>query len=81
MGHFDLFRNVPTLRKYFGVLGLFLQQIVILDIVFGFVFFNSTWEHRLNVFVNIFYFFKKCTRSVNNFRTKDLFEMFVDLGS
>ena len=32
----------------------FVQQIVILNIVFGFCVFNSLWEHWLNLFLNIF---------------------------
>ena len=42
-----------------------------LNIVFGFCVFDCIWEHRLDVFLNIFRKTKttKNPRSVNNFRT------------
>ena len=35
-------------KTYFGVLGVFVKGIVILNIVFGFVVLNSIWRHGLN---------------------------------
>ena len=51
----------------------FVKQIVILNIVFGFCVFNSLWEPRLNVFLNICSKMSKTDpRSVNEFRTDHL---------
>ena len=35
---------------YFGIFGVFVKQIVIFNIGFGFCVFNSIWEHRLKIF-------------------------------
>ena len=69
-------------RKYFGILGVFVKQIVILNIVFGFVVLNSIWEHGLKtLFDNFSNIFKKCPRSVNNSRTEHLGAYFWDCWS
>ena len=36
-------------RKYFGFLGVFVKQLVIFNIGFGFCVLNSIWEYTLNV--------------------------------
>ena len=41
-------------RKYFGVFGYFVKQIVNWNSVFGFVVLNSIWEDTLNVFSTFF---------------------------
>ena len=43
----------PDFESVLVLLVCFVQQIVILNIVFGFVVFNSMWEHRLNECLNI----------------------------
>ena len=73
---FFFFRKYTTFRKYFCVFGLFCTIIVILNIGFGFVVFDSLWEHRLNVCFTIFQkMHKKKTR------TDHCFEVFAVLGS
>ena len=42
------------IKKYFGFWGVFVKQIGILNIGFGFVVLNSIWEHTLNVFLTLF---------------------------
>ena len=37
-------------RKYFGFFGVFVKEIVIFNIGFGFCVLNSIWEHRLKIF-------------------------------
>ena len=37
-------------RQCFGFLGVFVREIVIFNIGFGFCVLNSTWEHRLKIF-------------------------------
>ena len=37
-------------RKYFGIVGVFVKQIVILKVGFGFCVFKSIWKHRLKIF-------------------------------
>ena len=44
-------------RKYFGIFGVFVKQIVIFNIGFGFVVLNSIWEHGLKICFDIFSFF------------------------
>ena len=80
MKYFENFPKNPKNWIYFGIDGLLLYNKSFLNIGFGIVVFNSIWEHGLNVFLNIFSKNKK-HRSVNNFRTKDLFDIWEDLGS
>ena len=59
--------------KYFGFGGVFVKQIVIFYIGFGFVVLNSIWWLGLKICFDIrSNTFKKRPRSVNNFRTKHL---------
>ena len=46
-------------RKYLGIFGVFVKQLVILNSVFGFVVLNSIWVHGLKMFFDIFRFFSK----------------------
>ena len=69
---FDYFQHFPKLRKRF----------VILSIGFGFCVFNSIWEHRLNLFLNICSnknpkFSLKCEQ----FSYRLLFDVFGDVWS
>ena len=61
----------------------FVKEIVILNIVFGFVVLNSIWEHGFKQFLDIVskMFKNKCPRSVNNFRTEHLGRYFLDFWS
>ena len=69
------------------MLGVFVKQIVVFNIGFGFCVFNSIWEHRLKIFFDpknrkidpqkIEHF----PRSVNNFRTEHLGGYFWDFWS
>ena len=57
-------------RKCFGIFGVFIQQIVVLNIGFGFCVFRSIWEHGLKQFFEHFFEFVQTNpRSVINFRT------------
>ena len=47
---FFRFLKNPKLRKYFGIVGAFVKEIVIFNIGFGFCVCNSIWEHRLKMF-------------------------------
>ena len=38
-----IFENNQTNRKYFGIVGVFVKEIVIFNIGFGFVVFKSIW--------------------------------------
>ena len=59
--------------KYFVFFGYFVKEIVIVNSVFGFVVLNSIWWHGLKVSFDIYSkIFKKCPRSVNNFRMAHL---------
>ena len=75
---FRVFEHFPKFRKYFGILGVFVKEIVICNIGFGFCVLNSILEHRLKISFdppnrkldptkN-----QKNPRSVNSFRTKHL---------
>ena len=64
-----------------ALLVYFVKQIVISNIVFGFCVFYSIWEHRLNVFLNMFSNMSKNNICVNNFHTDHLFGEFLDFGS
>ena len=48
--YFEIFEKFPNNRKYFGIVGVFVKEIIILNIGFGFCVFNSIWEHRLKIF-------------------------------
>ena len=69
------FENFTNVLKYFGV---FVKEIVIFYIGFGFCVFDSIWEHRLKIFfdpknrTNRPPENRKKPRSVNNFRTEHL---------
>ena len=43
-------KEITKVRKCFGVFGVFVKQIVVFNIGFGFCVFNSIWEHRLKIF-------------------------------
>ena len=64
---FVVSETFPKYRKYFGIFGVFVKQIVILIIGFGFCVFNSIWKHRIKIFFDpqnrppqIDFFSKKC---------------------
>ena len=44
----DFRKNQKT--KVFGIVGVFVKQIAIFSIGFGFCVFNSVWEHRLKIY-------------------------------
>ena len=46
---FQNFEN-SKFRKYFGIFGVCVKEIAILNIRFGFCVFNSIREHRLKIF-------------------------------
>ena len=50
--YFSIFEYFSKLRKYLGVLGVFVKQIAILNVEFGLCVFDSIWEHRLKIFVD-----------------------------
>ena len=45
-------RFFPNVRNYFGIVGVFVKEIVTLNIGFGFCVFNSIWEHKLKIFLD-----------------------------
>ena len=47
---FRIFEHFTKNRKYFSMFGVFVKQIVIFNIGFGFCVFNSIWEHKLKIF-------------------------------
>ena len=47
-----MFEHFPKFRTYFGFWGVFVKQIVIWNIRFGFCVFNSVCYHRLKIFVD-----------------------------
>ena len=49
-GFFLIFQNVRFLRKCFGILGVFVKEIIIFNIGFGLCVLNSIWEHGLKIF-------------------------------
>ena len=68
-------------------MGVFVKQIVILNIGFGFCIFNSIWEHGLKIFFdpqnrkNRPQKIESFPRSVNNFRTDHLGALnFIEFG-
>ena len=71
---FEFLRNFLKVRTCFGMFGVFVKQIVISNIGFGFFVFNSIWEHRLKIFFDrtIEFFdppkIENFPGSVNNFR-------------
>ena len=77
--HFSkLFKNIESILAF---VGYFVEEIVILNIGFGFVVLKSIWEHCLKIVFDTFStFFKKCPRSVNNFRTEHLGDLFGIVG-
>ena len=54
-------------RKYFGIFDVFVKQIVIFNIGFGFVVLNSIWEHGLKMFFDIFRNFPKMSQKCEQF--------------
>ena len=46
-------------QKYYGILGVFVKQIVILNILFGFNVLNSIWGHGLKCFLTLVQIFSK----------------------
>ena len=72
---------VQHFESILALLVYFVLQFFILNIVFGFVVFDSIWERCSKlVFENISKTFQKCPRSVDNFRTDHFCEMFGDFG-
>ena len=47
---FYIFENFRKIRKYFGIVGVFVKEIVIFNIGFGFCVLNSILKHRLKIF-------------------------------
>ena len=45
-----IFRNFSNISKAFWHFGVFVKEILFLNIGFGFCVFNSIWEHRLKIF-------------------------------
>ena len=77
-----LFLLFSSFRTCFGVVGVSVKQIVILNIGFGFCVFKSIWEHASKICFDIVWdCFQTCSRSVNNSRTNCFFEMFEDFGA
>ena len=52
---FQKIQHVQSVRKYFGIVGVVVKEIVILNIVFGFVVLNSIWEHGLKQMFDRFF--------------------------
>ena len=50
MSFLSIFETFPKVRKYFGIDGVFVKELVIFHIGFGLCVFNSIWEHRLKIF-------------------------------
>ena len=46
--NFPKIQHFPTFRKYFGIFDVFVKEIVIVYIGFGFVVLNSIWEHGVS---------------------------------
>ena len=59
---------------YFGVVGLLLYNKLLFRISYSDSVYLTVYEHRLNVFLNMFSnIFNTCPRSVNNSRTDNFF--------
>ena len=47
---FFVFEKFTKFRKYVGMFGILVKQIVIFNIGFEFCVFDSIWDHRLKIF-------------------------------